>query len=193
MLNHTEQLITLILAPVVLISACGLLCLTFYNRQAILTARIRSFNAERFELMAKMSQPPTKPSIAGAITPALLARLKGLEIQTQAILHRARLIRRTLVCLVSCIIGMLSCSLTLGLGLIIPHLNFVALSFFVLGMIAMLVAMINALMELSLSLKPVSLEQDFLRANWHAPTREDPVEVPDDHSDPLEPPVGAAR
>ncbi len=190
--NHTEQLITLILAPVVLISACGLLCLTFYNRQAILTSRIRSFNAERFDLMAKMKRLPAELSPADSETSAWPARLKGLEIQTQAILYRARLIRRTLVCLVSCIIGMLLCSLTLGLGLIIPHLNFVALSFFILGMLSMLVAMITALMELSLSLKPVSLEQDFLRVHWYS-MREKTMETTDDHSNPLEPPQSAAR
>ena len=159
--NHTEHLIALILAPVVLISACGLLCLTFYNRMAVLTARIRSFNAERFELLEKIHQePPTLPPETKPLLP-LRARLRGLEGQTDAILYRARLIRRTLVCLVSCIIGMLLCSLTLGLGLIIPHLDFAALSFFTLGMLAMLIAMVTALMELQLSLKPVSLEQDF--------------------------------
>ncbi len=159
--NHTEHLITLILAPVVLISACGLLCLTFYNRLAVLTARIRSFNAERFTLMEKIScDHSTPPHLNGKASP-LQARQHGLEEQTQAILHRAYLIRRTLVCLVSCIIGMLLCSLTLGLGLIIPYLDLPALAFFVLGMFAMLVAMITALQELRLSLQPVSLEQDF--------------------------------
>ena len=99
--NHTEHLIALILAPVVLISACGLLCLTFYNRMAVLTARIRSFNAERFELLEKIHQePPTLPPETKPLLP-LRARLRGLEGQTDAILYRARLIRRTLVCLVS--------------------------------------------------------------------------------------------
>ncbi len=161
--NNTEHLIALILAPVMLISACGLLCLTFYNRLAILTARIRSFNAERLDLMERLhhdrhvSPPATEHALP------LRARQKGLEEQTHAILQRARLIRRTLVGLVSCIIGMLLCSLTLGLGLIIPHLDFLALAFFIMGLIVMLAGMITALLELQLSLKPVSLEQDFFQ------------------------------
>jgi hypothetical protein len=167
--NHIEHLIALILAPAVLISACGLLCLTFYNRLAVLTARIRSFNAERFALMEKIYQDGSaRPRPNGGANP-LLARQSGLEKQTGAILHRARLIRLTLVCLVSCIIGMVLCSLTLGLGLIIPHLAFAALIFFVLGIIAMLVAMITALKELQLSLQPVSLEQDFFEHIGTAP------------------------
>ena len=171
--NHTEHLIALILAPLVLISACGLLCLTFYNRMAVLTARIRSFNAERFELLEKINQePPPQPTPTRALHP-LRERLRGLEAQTEAILYRARLIRRTLVCLVSCIIGMLLCSLTLGMGLIIPHLDYAALTFFTLGMIAMLLAMITALMELQLSLKPVSLEQDFF--DRVTPLSENPI------------------
>ena len=159
--HHAEHLIASILAPVVLISACGLLCLTFYNRMAVLTARIRSFNAERFRLMEKIHQhPAAQPADQQPLLP-LRARLRGLEGQTDAILHRARLIRRTLVCLVSCIIGMLLCSLTLGMELLIPRLDVVAMTFFALGMFAMLGAMITALLELRLSLKPVSLEQDF--------------------------------
>ena len=159
--NHTEHLIALILAPVVLISACGLLCLTFYNRLAILTARIRSFNAERFALMEKLQNDGDALALPPKQKNHHKARQTGLEEQTLAILQRARLIRGTLVCLVSCIIGMLLCSLTLGLGLVIPHLDIMALAFFVVGMLVMLVGMITALMELRLSLKPVSLEQDF--------------------------------
>jgi len=160
--NQIVHLISLILAPVVLISACGLLCLTFYNRMAILTARIRSFNAERFELLEKLHQQPPPTATDDKPVHAPQARLQSLEKQTAAILYRARLIRSTLMCLVSCIIGKLLCSLTLGLGLIIPHLDLAALAFFTIVMIVMLVAMFMALMELKLSLQPVSLEQDLL-------------------------------
>jgi hypothetical protein len=52
-------------------------------------------------------------------------------------------------------------------------LDFAALTFFTLGMIAMLMAMITALMELRLSLKPVSLEQDFFERM--TPLPENPV------------------
>lgn len=47
--------------------------------------------------------------------------------------------------------------------LIIPYLDWIAMTCFILGRPAMLLAMITALLEFRLNLKPVSLEQDFLR------------------------------
>ncbi len=42
-----SQVISLAVAPVVIISACGLLCLTFYNRLAFVVGRLRNLQRER--------------------------------------------------------------------------------------------------------------------------------------------------
>jgi Flp pilus assembly protein TadB len=51
------EIIQLILAPVVMITACGLLLTSLGNRYAAVTNRLRSLSQEHFDLLQKPEQP----------------------------------------------------------------------------------------------------------------------------------------
>ena len=48
-------------APVVLISANGLICLALYNRLAVVVGRVRSFSRERFDSLSALGSDPAIP------------------------------------------------------------------------------------------------------------------------------------
>ncbi len=161
MTTAPQNIIGLLISPVLMISACGLLCLTYYNRMAVMVARIRAFNSERMNLLEKRiadQASQTHDNLAASQR----ARSAAVEYQVEALLFRARLIRHTLVCLVGCIICMLTSSLALGMSLIFAWFAAAAPAVFVAGIAFLLVGMMMALRELRLSLTPVALEQDFL-------------------------------
>src|SRR5687767_4133575 len=84
---------------VVVISACGLLCLAFYNRLASIVSRLRGFQRERLD----EQQEYARCLFAGTLDKVMLARhhriLEMLETQTTRVTRRARLIRFTLLLL----------------------------------------------------------------------------------------------
>ena len=176
MTNAPQNIIGLLISPVLMISACGLLCLTYYNRMAILVARIRAFNSERLNLLEKRIAHQHAFKHDELDTPHR-ARTSAVDQQVQSLLHRARLIRRTLVCLVLCIICMLTSSLSLGMSLILTWFDAVSLVVFIVGVVSLLIGMVMALLELRLSLTPVALEEDFL-AQLAVDTNVSPVASP---------------
>lgn len=52
---HTIQLLV---APVVMISAAGLVCLALYNRLATIVGRIRAIHKEEIDTLSRMSIAP---------------------------------------------------------------------------------------------------------------------------------------
>jgi hypothetical protein len=145
-----------LLAPVVMISACGLLCLALFNRLATIVARIRQFNRERLD------QNLRRRGAAIAAQRAMTLLGSALERQIPRMLHRARLIHRALIGLVSCVICMLISSLGIGLAHLEPAVLSVAIGCFVLGIGCMLGGMSVALRELTISLADVELEARVL-------------------------------
>ncbi len=154
------RIIQTLVAPVVMISACGLLVLAFYNRLAVLVSRVRAFNHERLELLEELQEAPADQSTDRKDT--LKRRLDAIQLQVLEILKRSRLIRNTLVCLVICIKCMVICSLFLGLSMVSHDFEYGALLFFCAGMIILLFGMVFALMELVRCLTPVALEEGFV-------------------------------
>src|SRR5436853_6699264 len=76
--------------PIIVISACGLLCLAFYNRLAAIVTRLRAFHRERLAEQdalhrARSANPPDELHIVRR-----QEILGMLDVQTQAILRRAR-------------------------------------------------------------------------------------------------------
>ena len=151
--------------PVVIISACGLLCLAFYSRLAAVVSRLRVFHRERLheqDLLdrhgaAAISDP------AAADAAARHARLLDvLEEQTDHVARRARLIRSTLLCLLSTIGCLTLCSMLTGLSIIAPPAAVFAIALFFAGMLLLLAAVGLAIAELRQALDPVELESQFV-------------------------------
>jgi hypothetical protein len=148
--------------PVVMISANGLICLALYNRLAAITARLRLFYRERFEIdlrlvgEASSGAEPTEPEIR------LRERLAVLDHICQMILRRARCVRNALILLLSSVIGMLVITLLLGLAYQLPILALVALTIFVVSVVLMIGGVALAILELLLVLEPVEAEGPLL-------------------------------
>jgi hypothetical protein len=145
-----------ILAPVVMISACGMLCLGLYNRLTAIVSRIRQFNRERLEHAIRQRD------VGDTVRRTLALHSDVLERQVPRMLGRARLIHRALMCLVGSVLCMLASSLTIGGAMLLPALFPVAVGCFVCGMVGMFVGMAIALRELSVSLGEVELEAQAL-------------------------------
>jgi hypothetical protein len=153
-----SRIVSASVVPVVIISACGLLCLAFYNRLSSLVSRLRAFHRER---LATQEQLDRRGGDEQRGTPHALL-LEVLEEQTAHLLRRARLIRSTLVCLLSTIACLTACSLLSGLGTVWPPAAAGAVALFVTGMALMLAAVVFAIVELRGALDPVELETEFV-------------------------------
>ena len=148
-------------APVVMISANGLLCLAFYNRLGSVVNRSRAINKERFDLTARlsvMSQEETSPADAAHVE----RRIDALDELGHQLYERAHLLRSSLICLLLSVLAMLACSLALGLSPLGEALAWAALAFFVVGALVMMLGVLTAIRELHAALDPLLYEHDRL-------------------------------
>lgn len=157
-----SQVISLSVAPVVIISACGLLCLTFYNRLAFVVGRLRSLQRERLFEFKELFKLEKSEKDSDKIQD-IKTLLKGLEEQTAHVMKRARLLRNCLFCLLATIASLVLCCLTIGLNLYHPSFDYVVVFFFILGLLFLLYSLLYAFIELAQSLRPVKLESDFMQ------------------------------
>lgn len=148
--------------PVVIISACGLLCLTFYNRLAFIVTRLRALQRERLAEYKELFrlEETHQSELARQETSHFL---RFLEHQTVDVLKRAQYLRNCLLCLILSIFSLIITSLTIGLSLIYPPLEFFVLLFFVLGLLLLLNGLYFALREILISLKPIQMESEFVQ------------------------------
>ncbi len=146
-------------APVVMISANGLLCLAFYNRMSALANRSRTMNKERFELVAQLSALQAKGA-EGLVPEHLELRIATLDEIGHQLFDRARWIRRILMSLLISVLCMLACSLCLGLATLVEAIAAIAPWLFVAGIISMMVGILAAIEELRRSLKPLLFEHE---------------------------------
>jgi hypothetical protein len=145
-------------APVVMISANGLLCLAFYNRMSSIVGRSRTINKERFELAIRHSGLAATPDAPEAVH--LTRRIKILDELGHQLYDRARLIRATLISLLLSVVFMLASSLALGLSPLGDSLGWAALGLFVAGALAMMCGVVLAVQELRISLDPLLFEHE---------------------------------
>ena len=158
-----QETIQSFVAPVVMISANGLLCLTFYNRLSATVGRSRELNKERFDLVVRLSAVEMEPNDPAEAT-YLAHRIRILDEVGHQLFARARLVRETLLCILVSILSMLGCSLALGLAPLVSGLGWVALSLFVAGALAMMVGIFTAILELRMALDPLSFEHEQMES-----------------------------
>jgi len=153
---HAVETIQSFVAPVVMISANGLLCLAFYNRLNAIVSRSRTINKERFDLAMRLSGPRTEPGSPEAAH--LGRRIEVLDELGHQLYDRARLIRTTLISLLVSVVFMLACSLALGLSPLGAGFGWTALGLFVVGALAMMYGVVLAAQELRIALEPLLFE-----------------------------------
>src|SRR5439155_15110701 len=96
--------------PIVVISACSLLCSTFYNRMTNVITRLRAFQRERMAEQALLDRETDD-----AFRARRQELLTVLHTQTDSLIRRVRLIRKTLFSLLGTIAALVFCSMSLGL------------------------------------------------------------------------------
>ena len=142
-----------LLAPVVLISACGLMIMALNARTMTSKARIRQLHLERLAICEKAGE-------AGAATMTQRLRYEGVGNQSDNLLCRLRLMRAALMCMVGCVVLMLASSIFIGLSGLVDGSPFdeLAVLSFVAGILAMLAGAVTFLLELRLSLQEINYE-----------------------------------
>ena len=155
MLSALETIQTFV-APVVVISANGLLCLAFYNRLSALANRSRTIHKEQFDLAIRLST--CEPDSAEAAH--LKRRTATLDQVGHQLFSRADMVRNTVVYLLIAVLCMLACSLALGLSALTVLLAPVALTLFVAGILVMMLGIVTAIRELLVTLDPLLFEHE---------------------------------
>ncbi len=153
------KIISASVVPVVIISACGLLCLAFYNRLAAIVSRLRGFQRERLHEQELMHSAGHEEGPEHSRRRRLL---EHLETQTAGVVRCAKLIRLTLLFMLLTIAQMIGCSIMLGLSVLTPRAVFIAVPLFMFGLLTMLAGTIAAMLELKAALQPAELESRFV-------------------------------
>ncbi|MEW6652467.1 MAG: DUF2721 domain-containing protein [Bacteroidota bacterium] len=138
---NAVQIIQLMLAPAVMINACGLLLLGINNKYSLVVNRIRLLNEEKRKLMLKIGEksPNTDDNV----------RLESIAVQIGALTYRAKLVRNTVLCYTISIALFVATSLVLGVSsvLSLSKLNFLIIATFLLGMSFVIIGIVFAALE----------------------------------------------
>ena len=135
------NLIQAMLAPGIMISACGLLLLGMNNKYSILVNRIRLLDDEKRKLNVAR--------LEGVLKDYQIIRMQSMKVQLEKLTYRVMLVRNAVL---SYTIGVgffiVSC-LTIGVQYILSEsaLFYFALGFFLLGMLSVFIGVIIAALE----------------------------------------------
>lgn len=150
LVEEAARAIQTILAPAVMISACGLLLLGMQNRYGRINDRLRVLGRERLDLLPQRD------------TPQAWARLEAIERQIPDLLARLRIQRTAVYNLFAAVIMFVVDAFVIAASLFIAgeFLNILALGVFLVGMSLVLWAMVLAAREIAISARAVTLEVD---------------------------------
>jgi len=130
------QIIQLMLAPAVMISACGLLLLSINNRYSLVVNRIRLLNEEKRRLMLKVGdkKPETEDNV----------RLESIAKQIELLVFRGKLVRNSVITFIVGIALFVLTSFLIGIlsFLSFKDLNYFIIAAFLLGMISVFIGTI---------------------------------------------------
>lgn len=146
-----QQTIQAILAPALMISACGLLLLGLNNRYAIVIGRIRMLNDEK---RRKLADPE---GIDREYVDAL--RFESVLQQIPSLMQRANYLRRALLFLWIGVAGYLLSSIMLGVGIFFGLSAATwAVWIFMVGLLSAAIGVAFALLDIALAYKVLKLE-----------------------------------
>lgn len=145
----TINVIQAMLAPGLMISACGLLILGMNNKYSMVVGRIRLLNEERRRIKASQT-----------VDDLQRARLESIAVQLAELLHRLRLVRDAVVGYSTAVGLFILSSFAIGLRIMTGSSwpEKLGLAFFVTGMMAVLGGILFAASEAVLGYRIVQLE-----------------------------------
>ena len=140
-ISSIVEIIQLMLAPGIMISACGLLLLGMNNKYSLVVNRIRLLNEERRKAVHK--------TIANEFNYQENQRLESISMQISSLVFRVKLVRNAVLCYTTAVALFVLTSLSIGFGYLldITKLNSLITILFLLGMISVLCGVIFAAYE----------------------------------------------
>jgi hypothetical protein len=153
--EEAARTIQTILAPAVMISACGLLLLGMQNKYGRINDRMRALARERLDMLPRRGDPVAdlRVAVIDHQMPDLLLRLR---VQHDAVL---RLFQAVVVFIADAFV--IAASLFAAASV----LNIIALAVFLAGMALVLWAMVLAAREIAISTRAVAFEiEEMLKA-----------------------------
>lgn len=130
------QIIQLMLAPAVMINACGLLLLGINNKYSLVVNRIRLLNEEKRRLFLRAGEKPlsTQDNV----------RLESIAKQIVNLVTRVRLVRNAVLCYTTGVALFVFTSLLIGISsfLFISEMNYFIITAFLFGMLIVFMGVI---------------------------------------------------
>jgi len=152
---NANQLLSASVAPVVLISASGLITLALYNRLGAILGRLRTCHERQFQLLKEHDEEES--SLARS-------QLEVVESQIEKVTTKARIVQKGLYCLLSSVIAFLACSFFSALGFWSDDFGAAAVAAYFLGLLLFAVGIGWALRELTMSITPLDEVNLYLEA-----------------------------
>jgi len=136
------EIIQLMLAPGIMISACGLLLLGMNNKYSLVVNRIRLLNEERRKAIHKTSDDKD-------FNYQETQRLESISMQISSLVFRVKLVRNAVLAYTTAVALFVLTSLSIGFGFLldITKLNSFITILFLLGMVSVLCGVIFAAYE----------------------------------------------
>jgi len=135
------QIIQLMLAPGVMINACGLLLLGINNKYSMVVNRVRLLNEEKRRLTQRAADKHF--SYEDNI------RLESIAQQLKRLVFRVRLVRNCVLCYTSAIAFFVTTSFLIGVQYFLKEINLtgITVASFILGMTMVITGVIFAFFE----------------------------------------------
>lgn len=146
------HLITASVSPAVMISGSALLILGFLGRQGLLTGRLRELHDKALHHAERFAESECKNCYHSE-------RAALSMQQAKAVYARTRNVKWTLIFLFIDIIAFVMTSICLGVSVASKEFLAVAVAFFIVGMLALLVAMLFGMSGALKSLTPLYHEE----------------------------------
>lgn len=146
------EVIQLMLAPGLMISACGLLLLAMNNKYSIVVNRIRLLNEEKRRFISKVSGKEFNYEET--------VRIESISIQIKKLAVRARLVRNAVLSYTIAVALFVITSLLIGFKFIfeLERVGSLITTIFLIGMISVLAGVIYAAYEVIKGYEIVQLE-----------------------------------
>lgn len=134
--------IQLMIVPVVMISAVGLLLLSISNKNSSINSRLRTLNQERRLFMKKIQEGKELEFLE-------TFRLQSIQKQIEFLLFRLKIVRNTIIFYVVGLFLFILTSLLIGLASFIQIniLHYIMVGTFIVGMISIAIGLIFTLFE----------------------------------------------
>lgn len=135
------EIIQLMLAPGLMISACGLLLLGMNNKYSLVVNRIRLLNEERRKTLRKIDDPEFSYQEN--------VRLESISKQLERLTYRVKLVRNAVLFYTMAVALFVVTSLFIGFSYLfdVTRINSFITTFFLLGMVFVLCGVIFAAYE----------------------------------------------